>query len=158
MPMSHPPPYSRRHLSSSSLLASSIFSDPFNFTTTWNGSNVCSYTGVYCAPVAPNSIGGRGGRVVAGINLRALCMVASVTALLFMVTAREATTMYIYGFPLPVNSKWSFANAFEYLVGVSATVTAHSLMQLLISVSRLLRKSPLIPSRNHAWLTFAGDQ
>ncbi|KAM1034290.1 hypothetical protein ACFX2J_037529 [Malus domestica] len=71
---------------------------------------------------------------------------------------QRATTVYIYGFPLPVNSKWSFANAFEYLVGVSATVAAHSLMQLLISVSRLLRKSPLIPSRNHAWLTFAGDQ
>ncbi|KAM1127653.1 hypothetical protein ACFX2I_037590 [Malus domestica] len=58
----------------------------------------------------------------------ALCMVASVTALLFMVTAREATTVYIYGFPLPVNSKWSFANAFEYLVEVSATVATHSLI------------------------------
>ncbi|XP_068334416.1 CASP-like protein 3A1 [Pyrus communis] len=95
---------------------------------------------------------------VTHLCLRALCMVASVTALSFMVTAREATTVYVYGFPLPVNSKWSFANAFEYLVGVSAAVAAHSLMQLLVSVSRLLRKSPLIPSRNHAWLTFAGDQ
>ncbi|VVA18657.1 PREDICTED: CASP [Prunus dulcis] len=45
-----------------------------------------------------------------------------------------------------------------YLVGVSAAVVAHSLLQLVIIVSRLLRKSPLIPSRNHAWLTYAGDQ
>lgn len=46
----------------------------------------------------------------------------------------------------------------RYLVGVSAAVVAHSLLQLVINVSRLLRKSPLIPSRNHAWLTYAGDQ
>lgn len=46
----------------------------------------------------------------------------------------------------------------RYLVGVSAAVSAHSLLQLLIGISRLLRKSPVIPSRNHAWLIFAGDQ
>lgn len=27
-----------------------IFSDPFNFTANWNGSDVCSYNGIYCAP------------------------------------------------------------------------------------------------------------
>ncbi|CAB4272535.1 unnamed protein product [Prunus armeniaca] len=95
---------------------------------------------------------------VAQVCLRVMCMVASVTALSFMVTAREASTVSIYGFQLPVNSKWSFADSFEYLVGVSAAVVAHSLLQLVINVSRLLRKSPLIPSRNHAWLTYAGDQ
>lgn len=46
----------------------------------------------------------------------------------------------------------------RYLVGVSAAVAVHSLLQLLINVSRMLRKSPVIPSRNHAWLIFAGDQ
>jgi hypothetical protein len=46
----------------------------------------------------------------------------------------------------------------RYVVGVSAVVAAHSLLQLLISVSRLLRKSPVIQSRSHAWLVFAGDQ
>ncbi|KAI9107787.1 hypothetical protein K1719_021123 [Acacia pycnantha] len=35
---------------------------------------------------------------------------------------------------------------------------AHSLLQLLIGTSRLLKKSPVIPSRNFAWLIFAGDQ
>lgn len=37
-------------------------------------------------------------------------------------------------------------------------VAAHSLLQLLISITRLLKKSPVIPSRNYAWLIFAGDQ
>lgn len=46
----------------------------------------------------------------------------------------------------------------RYLVGVSAAVAAHSLLQLLISALRLRRNSPVIPSRKHAWLIFAGDQ
>ncbi|GMQ10980.1 hypothetical protein CsSME_00053774 [Camellia sinensis var. sinensis] len=44
---------------------SAIFSDPFNFTTNWNGPNVCSYLGVFCAPSPSDpSL-----RVVAGIDL-----------------------------------------------------------------------------------------
>ncbi|WZZ83583.1 hypothetical protein YC2023_104155 [Brassica napus] len=43
-----------------------IFSDPFNFTANWNGSDVCSYNGIYCAP-SPNSHPKT--RVVAGIDL-----------------------------------------------------------------------------------------
>ncbi|KAL8031513.1 hypothetical protein ABFS82_13G030400 [Erythranthe guttata] len=27
-----------------------IYSDPFNFTSNWHGSDVCTYTGIYCAP------------------------------------------------------------------------------------------------------------
>jgi len=46
----------------------------------------------------------------------------------------------------------------RYLVGVSAAVAAHSLLQLLIGMSRFLKNSSVIPSRNHAWLIFAGDQ
>ncbi|KAF2323460.1 hypothetical protein GH714_035573 [Hevea brasiliensis] len=90
--------------------------------------------------------------------LRLLCMVTSVAALSFMVTAHQSSSVSIYGFMLPVYSKWSFSHSFEYLVGVSAAVVAHSLLQLLISMSRLVRKSPVIPSRSHAWLLFAGDQ
>ncbi|XP_024022526.1 CASP-like protein 3A1 [Morus notabilis] len=96
---------------------------------------------------------------VAQVALRLLCMATSVTALVFMVTAREASTVSIYGFPLAVYSKWSFSDSFEYLVGVSAAVAAHSLLQFLISTSRLLRRSSnIVPSRNHAWLIFAADQ
>ncbi|CAE6188708.1 unnamed protein product [Arabidopsis arenosa] len=42
-----------------------ILSDPNNFTTNWIGSDVCSYTGVYCAPALDN----RRIRTVAGIDL-----------------------------------------------------------------------------------------
>ncbi|KAJ7963056.1 CASP-like protein [Quillaja saponaria] len=90
--------------------------------------------------------------------IRLLCIGTSVIALSFMVTAKEASTVSIYGFQLPVHSKWSFSESFEYLVGVAAAVAAHSLLQLLIGTSRLIRKAPVIPSRNHAWLIFAGDQ
>ncbi|PIN15184.1 Ras suppressor protein (contains leucine-rich repeats) [Handroanthus impetiginosus] len=42
-----------------------IYSDPKNFTSNWNGPNVCNYTGIYCAPY-PNDTTIR---VVAGIDL-----------------------------------------------------------------------------------------
>ncbi|PRQ46610.1 putative leucine-rich repeat-containing, plant-type, leucine-rich repeat domain, L [Rosa chinensis] len=42
-----------------------ILSDPFNLTGDWVGSNVCSYTGVFCAPAPDNS----SIRTVAGIDL-----------------------------------------------------------------------------------------
>ncbi|CAF2106932.1 unnamed protein product [Brassica oleracea var. botrytis] len=42
-----------------------IFSDPFNFTANWIGSNVCNYTGVFCSPALDN----RRIPTVAGINL-----------------------------------------------------------------------------------------
>ncbi|CAL5443919.1 unnamed protein product [Camellia sinensis] len=102
--------------------------------------------------------------------LRVACLLASVTALSLMATAEESATVSIFGFSLPVYSKWSFSDSFDelksvkfvpenrYLVGVSAAVAAHSLLQLLISILRLLRNSPVIPSRNHAWIIFAGDQ
>ncbi|KAG8379998.1 hypothetical protein BUALT_Bualt07G0147900 [Buddleja alternifolia] len=90
--------------------------------------------------------------------IRLLCMLTSVTGLSLMATSKQASTISLYGFTIPLYSKWSFSDSFEYLVGVSAAVAAHSLLQLLINVSRTLRKSPVIPSRNHAWLIFAGDQ
>ncbi|KAJ8755861.1 hypothetical protein K2173_024406 [Erythroxylum novogranatense] len=92
------------------------------------------------------------------VTLRLFCMVTSVIALSFMVTAHQSSTVSIYGFMLPVHSKWSFSHAFEYLIGVSGAVAGHSLLLLLISMSRILRKIPVIPSRNHAWIIFAGDQ
>ncbi|KAF8388926.1 hypothetical protein HHK36_025608 [Tetracentron sinense] len=95
---------------------------------------------------------------VAHAILRLICLISSIIAVSFMTTAKEAATISIYGFHLPVYAKWSFSDSFEYLVGISAAVVAHSLLQLLLSVSRLLRKLPVISSRNHAWLIFAGDQ
>ncbi|XP_027344596.1 CASP-like protein 3A1 [Abrus precatorius] len=90
--------------------------------------------------------------------LRMLCMATSLVALSLMVTAKESSSVSIYGFLLPIHSKWSFSESYEYLVGVSVAVAAHSLLQFLIGTSRFLRMSSVIPSRNHAWLIFAGDQ
>lgn len=92
------------------------------------------------------------------VTLRLLCMAASVTAMSFMVTARQVSTASFYGLQFRLHSKWSFSYSFEYVVGVTAAASGYSLLQLLIGVSRLLRKSPMITSRNQAWLLFAGDQ
>lgn len=47
------------------------------------------------------------------VILRLLCTVSSVIALSFMVTAKQASSVSIYGFQLSVYSKWSFADSFE---------------------------------------------
>lgn len=45
--------------------------------------------------------------------LRALCLVTSVTALSLMVTAEQASTISVFGFNVPLHSKWSFSHSFE---------------------------------------------
>ncbi|XP_058745381.1 CASP-like protein 3A1 [Vicia villosa] len=90
--------------------------------------------------------------------LRAVCMATCVVSLSLMITAEQNSSVSIYGFRLPVHSKWSFSPSYEFIVGVSVAVAAHSLLQLLIGTSRFLRTSSVIPSRNHAWVLFAGDQ
>ncbi|KAJ0007532.1 hypothetical protein Pint_29644 [Pistacia integerrima] len=100
----------------------------------------------------------RRNEVVVQLLLRFVCLVASVVAFSFMVTAGQNSAVSIYGFQLDVSSKWSHSYAFEYLFGVSVAAAAYSLLQLLISGTRLLRKVPAVPSRSHAWLIFALDQ
>ncbi|KAL3840865.1 hypothetical protein ACJIZ3_025456 [Penstemon smallii] len=90
--------------------------------------------------------------------IRLVCLLSSITALSVMATSKQASSISLYGFSIPLYSNWSFSDSFKYLVGVSAAAAVHSFLQLLINVSRILRKSPLIPSRNLAWLIFAGDQ
>ncbi|MCD7452165.1 hypothetical protein HAX54_015277 [Datura stramonium] len=92
------------------------------------------------------------------VVLRALCLETSVTALSLMVTAKQASTISVFGFNIPLHSKWSFSHSFEFLVGITAAVALHLILQLLISGSRLQRGSPIISSRNHGWIIFAGDQ
>ncbi|XP_021765327.1 CASP-like protein 3A1 [Chenopodium quinoa] len=92
------------------------------------------------------------------VMLRLLCLVSSMVGLSLMVTAKQSSTLSLYGFQLPVYSHWSFSDSFEYLVGVSATVAAHSLLQLLISAARLQKKVVVIPSQKYAWVIYAGDQ
>lgn len=47
------------------------------------------------------------------VALRLLCMVTSVAALSFMVTAHQSSSISIYGFMLRVYSKWSLSHSFE---------------------------------------------
>lgn len=53
---------------------------------------------------------------------------------------------------------YHFWSLVRYLVGISAAVAAHSLLQLLLTMRKLVKKAPVIPSRRHAWVIFAGDQ
>ncbi|XP_048492692.1 CASP-like protein 3A1 isoform X2 [Beta vulgaris subsp. vulgaris] len=72
--------------------------------------------------------------------------------------SRKVRPATIDGVHLPVYAHWSYSDSFEYLVGVSGAVVAHSLLQLLISASRLRRKALVIPSQRYAWVIYAGDQ
>ncbi|KAK1362883.1 hypothetical protein POM88_038444 [Heracleum sosnowskyi] len=97
---------------------------------------------------------------VVGVNviLRLLCLITTVTALSLMVTAKQDSTISVFGLSLPVQSKWSFSDSFQYVVGVTAAVAFHSFVQLLYNIPMILRKSPVISSRNYLWLLFAVDQ
>lgn len=46
----------------------------------------------------------------------------------------------------------------SYLVGVTAVVAVHSLLQVFMTIRMLLKRCCVISSRNHAWVLFAGDQ
>ncbi|XP_038981321.1 CASP-like protein 3A1 isoform X2 [Phoenix dactylifera] len=95
---------------------------------------------------------------IAGAAMRAATVVSSLLALALMVSAEQRGELSLFGFQLPLHSKWSFSDSLEYLVGISAAVAAHSLLQLLLSVRKLVKKAPVIPSRRHGWVIFAGDQ
>ncbi|KAG1367811.1 CASP-like protein 3A1 [Cocos nucifera] len=95
---------------------------------------------------------------VAGAVVRAATVVSSLLALALMVSAEQRGELSLLGFELPLYSKWSFSDSLEYLVGISAAVAAHSLLQLLLAIRKLVKKAPVIPSRRHAWVIFAGDQ
>ncbi|KAJ0986414.1 hypothetical protein J5N97_004770 [Dioscorea zingiberensis] len=97
-------------------------------------------------------------RDMAGLGLRAACLASSLVSLCLLVTAEQHGEVSLYGFQLPLYSKWSFSDSFEYLVGISAAVTAYSVMQLLLSGRSVLKKAPVIPSRSQCWALFAGDQ
>ncbi|TXG68872.1 hypothetical protein EZV62_003807 [Acer yangbiense] len=88
---------------------------------------------------------------VALLVLRALSLVGAVMAFSFMLTAKQSGVISVYGFQLSVSSQW-------YLAVMSVIAAAYSLLQLLITGSRLLRNAPVIPSRRQAWLILAVDQ
>jgi uncharacterized protein (TIGR01569 family) len=95
---------------------------------------------------------------LANVGLRVLSLACSVVALVSMASNQESGVVTVFGFKLPVYSKWSYSDSFEFLVGASAAAAAHSLLQLLLCGMKMVKRASTIPSRNHAWLLFAGDQ
>lgn len=73
------------------------------------------------------------------LTLRALCMASSVVALSLMVTAKQASSVSIYGFLFPLHSKWSFSQSYEY-----ASSSTFLSMILLIYLSLSLSLSGTI--------------
>lgn len=45
--------------------------------------------------------------------IRLLCLLTSLTAVSVMTKAEQASTISLYGFTLPLYSKWSFSDSFE---------------------------------------------
>ncbi|KAJ6348199.1 hypothetical protein OIU76_004637 [Salix suchowensis] len=70
-------------------------------------------------------VGGSGGGATAAMRpfgrkaevmhvlLWLICIITSVAALSFMVTAQQSSSISIYGFTLPAQSKWSFSHSFQ---------------------------------------------
>ncbi|WZZ62007.1 hypothetical protein YC2023_062114 [Brassica napus] len=95
---------------------------------------------------------------VAMFVLRAMCMAVSAVAVSLMVTARETSMTTLYGFEFQLHAVWSLSDSLIYLVAVSSATVIYSLLQLILSGTRLMRKSPVIPTRTQAWFCFAADQ
>ncbi|CAN8259123.1 unnamed protein product [Cochlearia groenlandica] len=95
---------------------------------------------------------------VAMVVLRGMCMAVSTVAVILMVTARETSMTTLYGFEFKLHAVWSLSDSLIYLMVVSSATVLYSLLQLIISVTRLVRKSPVIPTRTQAWLCLLADQ
>ncbi|KAF8062849.1 hypothetical protein N665_1191s0004 [Sinapis alba] len=95
---------------------------------------------------------------VAMFMSRAMCMAVSAVAVLLMVTARETSMTTLYGFEFQLHAVWSLSDSLIYLVVVSSATVIYSLLQLVLSGTRLMRRSPVIPTRKQAWVCFLADQ
>lgn len=52
--------------------------------------------------------------VCVSVILRLLCLITTVTALSLMLTAKQDSTISVFGLMLPVHSKWSYSDSFQY--------------------------------------------
>ncbi|KAL1199460.1 CASP-like protein 3A1 [Cardamine amara subsp. amara] len=95
---------------------------------------------------------------VAMVVIRVMCMAVSTFAVSMMLTAHETTMTTLYGFEFQLHAVWSLSDSLIYLVVVSSATVLYSFLQLIISGTRLMRKSPVIPTRTQAWFCFVADQ
>ncbi|KAF8048098.1 hypothetical protein N665_2679s0008, partial [Sinapis alba] len=84
-----------------------------------------------------NSHGGRRNDV-AMVMLRAMCMAVSAVSLLLMVTARETSMTTLYGFEFQLHAVWSLSDSLIYLVVVTSATVIYSVLQLVLSGTRLM--------------------
>ncbi|RZS00234.1 hypothetical protein BHM03_00029907 [Ensete ventricosum] len=124
-------------------------------------SAVAADSGTMSGPLVPVT-GGKDHRAAAAmrwdavaVGVRLATVLSSLLSLSIMVTAEQRGSLSVFGIQIPLYSKWSFSDSFEYLVGILAAVAAHSLLQLLLSLRKLAQGSPVIPSHSHAWIIFA---
>lgn len=52
--------------------------------------------------------------VCVNVILRLVCLITTVSALSLMVTAKQDSSISVFGLTLPVHSKWSFSDSFQY--------------------------------------------
>lgn len=83
------------------------------FTAVGEESRISGPTGIATRTAGRNSADGQRKVETVQVALRLLCVVTSLTALAFMVTAEQASVASIYGFQIPIRSKWSFSDSFE---------------------------------------------
>ncbi|CAF2127817.1 hypothetical protein BRARA_C03604 [Brassica rapa] len=95
---------------------------------------------------------------VAMVVLRAMCMALSAVSLLLMVTACETSMTTLYGFEFQLHAVWSLSDSLIYLVVVTSATVIYSLLQLVLSGTRLMRKTHVVPTRTQAWFCFVADQ
>lgn len=53
--------------------------------------------------------------ICANVVLRLVCLISTVAALSLMVTAKQDSTISVFGLTVPVRSKWSFSDSFQYV-------------------------------------------
>uniref|UniRef100_A0A0D9V560 CASP-like protein n=1 Tax=Leersia perrieri TaxID=77586 RepID=A0A0D9V560_9ORYZ len=92
------------------------------------------------------------------VATRAVALVMALVSMALMISAKQRGSLKIFGIEIPLYANWSFSDSLEYLVGMSAASAAYCLAQLMLIAHKAVKNTPVVQSRNYAWLMFAGDQ
>ncbi|XP_039811980.1 CASP-like protein 3A1 [Panicum virgatum] len=92
------------------------------------------------------------------VATRAAVLVMALLSVSLMVSSKQQGILTIFGIEIPLYANWSFSYSLQFLVGMSATTAAYSLLHLFLIAHKAVKKVPMVPSRRQTWLLFAGDQ
>ncbi|KAJ8434314.1 hypothetical protein Cgig2_009939 [Carnegiea gigantea] len=70
------------------------------------------------------------------VILRVLCLLSSVVSLCVMVTAEQSSTLSLFGFQLPVYSKWSFSDSFQYSLSLHLSIFMVDLIVCILDIPK----------------------